>query len=275
MEDILKFGTSAGIFTPDNVMSLLYGSLQYSYHTVAKTQKSECFFEWNAVEGHGQYWNVIPLDCRKELISLVIKSIKRKNCYYADFNCFHTRMECLLHDMLNDDENKVYCITSDYHMISYHRYSARIYLTLQQQAAVAEMFLWWRLGVKKSNEEKRLLKMCWERFLGAIPSRLQKQAIRQINAKIERLEAESKRALQCIQVNKTLIDRNYPQERRDIKKHHYSVRKKDFLLQQVEEKDNAAHNRLWRAESVKDRCQTALDFLKGYLDYVSMTSKTV
>lgn len=276
MEDLMKYGITEKIFSLERVMNFLYGRLECRRRRLVSTNCCETFYEWHdhmyGIDVYIKYdWCNIPLEQRMEVISLLIKHCM-KGDYFNDSKCFHLRIMCLLYRLLND-KNRLECIDkADGYTMRYRRYDAIIDEKLQQNY-VSEMFLWWYLGVRKSTEERQLLKKCWIKFLGCELPLSQKRAVEVVKQKISELETQLKMAERTIRLNNKLIDKKYADERKLLKKRHFSKLKKEFLLAQLEEKKDAAQLRLMKANSKKDEFQTALDFLRGFLDYVSATAK--
>lgn len=269
MEDLLTYGLKNDIFEPKHIMDLLYGELIYFSRKTVPFNEEETFYKWETWPLTVKDWRIIPFRQRMEVIALTIKSAQKSPYIDSNLNCFHDRMLCLMHELLNDDENKTECY--DDKGIStriYYKYTACIHPKMQQ-ALVTEMFLWWHLGIRKSDEERRLLKQCWVKFLGFERKKSLKHTLSAVALKVEELETELKKAQRIECANNALIYKRYVRERKEIKKRHLSKAKKEFLLAQVKEKDDKAYHRFWQAHSKKDRCQIALDFLKGFQDYVS------
>lgn len=275
MEDLLKFCLTNGIFKPEYVMNLFYGSLCYRSRKTVATQDYEIFCSWDINCISEKDWSYIPLEKRMEIITLTIKrSVER---YVRNANCFHDRILCLMHELLNDDENRVECLSYPMYggklgTAKYRRYSTFIYPEMRQ-SAVTEMFLWWHMGVRKSNEERRLLKECWIKFLGFNRPLSQKTTSVVVAQTIEELESELTETRRIINVNEALIRKRYVREKKEIRKRHLTKPKKEFLLAQMEAKDNAARNRLIKAQNTQAKCLTALAFLKGYSDFISASAK--
>ena len=104
--NLIQFGLEHKVFTCESVMCLLYGRVGYSYHEVTATKQSEEFCKWDVFPRIANSWNIIPIELRKEVIAQIVQTIKKD---YSDYDCFHIRILCLLHDLLDDEENKIEC----------------------------------------------------------------------------------------------------------------------------------------------------------------------
>lgn len=269
MDNLLEFGLVNNIFTTENVMSLIYGRMRYSYHTVAETQKKECFSEWYDYPSCINSWGLIPLEQRQELVTLIVKTIKES---YTDYDCFHLRILSLLHYLLDDEENQVECIVDfpwGKNTTIERKYYA-FFTAEQERLAVFEMFLWYQAGVNKTKEERRLLKQVWQKHLGCDNIRSQKRLVELAKQRVNELEREYQNATRKVKYNDALIRKRYHEERQNIKKKHLSKAKKEALLQEVEAKDNNAHLRFWHGQGQQMKCMQSLNFLNGFLDFAKM-----
>ena len=273
MEDLLKYGLTNDIFEPKRVISLFYGNLRYFHKETVASQKTQHFYEWDAYPLSIKNWHDIPQSQRLEIVALTIKS--SKNSFgYENLDYFHDRMLCLMHELLDDAENKIECYERYDGSIdtrTYPKYSAFIDPKICQ-ALITEMFLWWYMGVRKTDEERRLLKQCWIKFLGFERKNSLKNTLSSVTQRIKELEFELNKATRIWCVNRALFNKRYVRERKEIKKRHLSQQKKEFLLAQIDKKDNAARHRFWQAQNKQSKCQTALDFLRGFQDYVSIAA---
>lgn len=273
MEDLLKYGLNNDIFEPKRVISLFYGNLRYFHKETVASQKTQHFYEWDAYPLSIKDWHDIPHAQRLEIVALTIKKASSTTC--NDLSYFHDRMLCLMHELLDDAENKIECYERYDGSIdtrTYPKYSAFIDPKICQ-ALITEMFLWWYMGVRKTDEERRLLKQCWIKFLGFERKNSLKNTLFWVTQKIKELDLELSKANRIRRANDALIKKRYIRERKEIKKRHLSRQKKEFLLTQIEQKDDVAHHRFWQAQSNQNRCNTALCFLRGFLDYVSITAE--
>ncbi|MBR3677117.1 MAG: hypothetical protein IKN71_08305 [Alphaproteobacteria bacterium] len=275
MEDLLKYGLVNGIFEPKSVMNLIYGNMGYFSEKNVISQKMETFSKWDAYPHSEKYWLDIPLERRMEIIALVIEQCPKG--YYSDLSCFHDRMLCLMHELLNDEENRVKCI---YHLYDgmgtditdYRRYDAFVDQRTRR-ALVTEIFLWWHMGIRKSDEERRILKKCWIKFLGFERKNSLKSTIALVEQKIEKLETELKAIKKIVDANDVLIRKRYVREKKEIKKLYRAGQKREFLLSLLKEKTDAAYYRFWKGRAKQEEFQLTLDFLGGFLDYVSALSQ--
>ena len=271
MDDILKFGLANDVFAPEDVMDLLYGSLRYDVHKDVKTNQEEEFCEWYGANRRSfENWGRIPLEQRREIVTLILE--KGKNSYYRGYHYFHDRILCLLHYLLNDDENKVECI-AQYPWGQNTEYKHKFYVLLsveQESIASFEMFLWYKAGLKKTPEERKLLRQVWKKFLGCDNIKSSKQLKELAEKEIIALEAKHRNLTRKVKYNDALIDR-YFEEKKAIKKRRFSKAKREKLLQQLKAKDSAAHHRFWRGRNQLACCRIALNFLNGYLDFLKIS----
>lgn len=275
MEDLLKYGLANGVFGPKSVMNLIYGEVEYLSRRNALSLELQTFCKWDAYPRSEKYWQDISLERRMEIIELVIERCPKG--YYSDLSCFHDRILCLMHDLLNDKANRVRCICrrsdgKNMDLVDYLRYDAFVD-PRTRRALVTEMFLWWHMGIRKSDEERQILKKCWIEFLGFERKPSLKATVALVEQRIEELESELRKAERIINANDALIRKRYVRERKEIKKRYRAGQKRELLLSVLEKKDNSAHNRFWNGQGKQERCQTMLDFLNGFLDYISAISQ--
>ena len=271
-QDLIMFGIANHVFAPDQIVNLLYGSLRYSRHKAVKTEQEEGFCEWNAYPRSLENWNFIPIEKRREILTLLMKTIK-DDCF-SRFDCFHTRILCLLHYLLDDEDNVVECTVNrpwGQDTVNERKYSAFFSMN-QERVATSEMFLWYKIGLRKTEEERRLLKLVWKKFLGCDDIRSPKRLKYLVEREIDDLKVGYKIATHQVKYNDALIKR-YNTERKAIKKRHFAKAKKETLLHQLEVKDSNAHRRFWQGQGRQSRCMLALNFLNGYLDFCKATSK--
>lgn len=251
MEDLLKFGLKNGIFKPEYVMNLFYGNLSYHSRKIVATNDFGTFCKWDAYCNAQKNWRDIPLKQRMEIIALTIKQCA--GMPDSNTRCFHDRMLCLMHELLNDNENRVECVPDstsieDPKATKYGRYDVFIYPEMRQ-SAVTEMFLWWHMGVRKSDEERRLLKKCWVEFLGFDRPLSQKNTIGVVEQTIEEFESELTEVSRIMNVNNAPIRKRNVCEKKKIQR------------------------RLQESQRTQAKCLTALAFLKGYQDFVLALAK--
>jgi hypothetical protein len=272
MEDLLKFGLVNRAFTAEQVMDLLYGELKYSSHTAVKTNQRETFCEWLVHPRSYNDWRIIPVEQRKEIIALIMETIKND---YNDFDCFHIRILCLLHFLLDDEENEVECF-ADYPRGASTSTKRKYYAFLsptQERIAPFEMFLWFQAGLKKTQEERRLFRMLRKKFLGCDNVRSRKLLKELAEKKIAEFEAKYKSATRNVRYNESLIKKRYCEEREAIKKGHFTKAKRELLLKQLQRKDSSARIRFWYWQGEQMQCVLVINFLNGYLDSLKLSGQ--
>lgn len=272
-KNVLKLGLENDVFSPEDVSNLLYGRLKYIQKTAVATRENVTCINWSAYPQGIYSWDVIPVEERKEIVALIIEKCK-KYTFYS--NNLHIRILCLLHHVLRDKENGVECFFNfpgkPQSTITEYKYTAFL-SNEQERLAPFEMFLWFYVGLRKNQEERRLLRLVWKKLLACDDVKSQKQRISLAEKKIEELEAEYQKVERQVKYNDGLIKKRYKDERKAIKKKHFSKAKRELLLQQVQEKDNAAHHRFWRAQGQGARCRLAINFLSGYLDFIKWSKQ--
>ena len=259
-------------FTPEQIVDLLYGPLKYHRSIAARTEQEVHFCEWNAYPKSMENWGFLPVEERREFLALLMKTIE-DSCN-SRFDCFHTRILCLLHYLLDDEENVIECIANypwGQNTVNERKYSAFFSIN-QERVATLEMFLWFNAGLKRTEEEHRLLKLVWKKLFSYNNIKSQKKLKNLVEQKISSLEIDYKIATRQVKYNDTLIKR-YNNEKMAIKKRHLSQTQRETLLHQIEIKDNNAHCRFRHGQERQCQNMLALNFLNGYLDFIKIINQ--